>query len=191
MIISEMQYLRSSIGAREYIFNIVLPVMQEIGMLVAKGKYSITQEHIISTIIRDQLSKISLPNVDQSFGRMTIATPEGNLHELSIIIADILCRAKRISTCYLGAAHPANSLAEALNALKSETLIMGVVSSDQWNYEKKIIPYLKELDKGLNTKIKVILGGGWEINFPQFKNIRSVIIMNSLEDFDKMISKEI
>jgi DNA-binding transcriptional MerR regulator len=187
MVVSELQYLRSSVGVKEFIFQIVLPVMQEIGMLVAKGKYSITQEHIISTIIRDQLSKINLPNSDQRFGRIAIATPEGNLHELAILIADTLCRANRISTCYLGAAHPANSLAEAVSALKSDTLIMGVVSSDHWDYKKNIIPYLKELDIRLKTKIQVVLGGGYELDFPKFKNIEKVIVMKNFEEFDKML----
>jgi methanogenic corrinoid protein MtbC1 len=104
------------------------------------------------------------------------------------LIADILCRVNRISTCYLGASHPAHSLAEAINALKSETLVMGVLSSDQWDYKKNIIQYLKNLDNDLNTKIKVILGGGFEIDFPQFKNIEKVITMKNFEDFDALLT---
>lgn len=187
MVASEMQFLRMSTGAKEFIFKIVLPVMQEIGMMVAKGKYSVTQEHIVSTIIRDQLSKINLPNTSQDFGRFALATPDGNLHELAILIADIICRANRVSTSYLGASHPANCLGEAVSALKCQTVIMGVVSSDQWDYEKNMIPYLQALDKHLTSKIRVILGGGWEIDFPKFKNIEQVVVVKSFEDFDKIL----
>lgn len=187
MVASEMQFLRMSTGAKEFIFKIVLPVMQEIGMMVAKGKYSVTQEHIVSTIIRDQLSKINLPNTSQDFGRFALATPDGNLHELAILIADIICRANRVSTSYLGASHPANCLGEAVSALKCQTVIMGVVSSDQWDYEKNMIPYLQALDKHLTSKVRVILGGGWEIDFPKFKNIEQVVVVKSFEDFDKIL----
>lgn len=187
LVVSEMQYLRMSIGAKDFIFKIVLPVMQEVGVMVAKGKYSISQEHIVSTIVRDQLSKINLPNAGQDFARFALATPEGNQHELSILIADIICRANRVSTIYLGAAHPAQCLAEAINALKCKTIVMGVLTSDQWDYEKNIIPYLTSLDNSLKEKVKVILGGGWEVDFPAFKKIEKVVIMESFEEFDEML----
>jgi len=188
LVVSEMQYLRMSIGAKEFIFEIVLPVMHEIEKMVAKEKYSVTQEHIISTIVRYQLSQINLTNVGHNNDRFALATPEGNVHELPILIANIICHVNRISTCYLGAAHPAACLSEAVYALKCKTVVMGVTSSDQWDYEKNIVPYLESMDKYLKNKIKVILGGGWEVNFPDFMNIENVKVVKRFEDFDKMLA---
>ena len=130
-VASEMQHLRMIVGAKEFIFEIVLPVMHEIERMVIKKKYSVTQEHIISTIVRFQLGQINLTNVGPNIDRFALATPEGNMHELSILIADIICHVNRISTCYLGAAHPAVCLSEAVNALKCKTVVMGVTSSAQ------------------------------------------------------------
>lgn len=186
-VANELQHARISTGAREYILDLVLPVIREIGIYVSKGKYSITQEHIISTIIRDQLSQIYLPNLGDDDFNIALATPEGNLHEFSILIADILCRANRFNTRYLGATHPALCLAEALNVLKSKTLILGVVSSDQWDYTKNIIPYLKQMDKTLQSEITIILGGGYKMDFPKFKKIKEIMILKSFEDFDKYL----
>jgi len=190
-VANELQHARLSMGAREFILDLVLPIIREIGLLVAKGKYSITQEHIISTIIRDQISQIFLPNLGSDKKQVALATPEGNLHEFSILIADILCRSHRITTRYLGATHPAQCLGEALNALKTPVLILGVISSDQWNYEKNIIPYLKKIDQILNYKILVILGGAYPINFPDFEKIQQVEIMKSFEDFDKYLEENV
>ena len=187
LLTSEMQHLRTSIGAKEFIFEIILPVMHEIERMVAKDKFSVTQEHIISTIVRYHLSQINLANVDPNVDRFALATPEGNLHELPILIANIICHVNRISTCYLGAAHPAACLTEAVNVLKCKTVVMGVTSSDQWDYEKNIVPYLESMDKYLKNKIKVILGGGWEVNFPDFMNIENVKVVKRFEDFDKML----
>lgn len=187
LVADELQHLRLTVGAKSFVLNVVLPLMREIGMLVADGKYSVTQEHIISTIIRDQLSQIYLPNLGAKNTEITLATPEGNLHELSIIIADILCRANRVSTRYLGAAHPADCLAEAMNALKSPVLVLGTVSSDQWNYHDRIIPYLEKIDRILKHDIKVILGGGLKKEFPEFKHITQVEIADSFEEFDKYL----
>lgn len=190
-VVDEIQHLRMSVGAKDFIFNIVLPTMREIGMLVAKGKYSVTQEHIISTIIRDQLSQIFLPNLGNKNNEVALATPEGNLHELSIIIADILCRANRVPTRYLGAAHPALCLGEALSAMKCPNLILGAVTSDQWVYEDKIIPYVKKLDGLIKHQMTVILGGGHELDFPKFKNIKKIMIMQSFDDFEAYLGEKI
>lgn len=185
---SELQYLRMNHGAKDFVFHVTLPILRDIGLMVAKGKYSITQEHIVSTVIREQLSMLNLPDVTRSQNKIALATPEGNLHELSVIIADILCRANRVSTSYLGAAHPAFSLCEGVNAMGCSTIVLGVVSSDHWDYEKNIIPYLQEVDHHLNRKVNVILGGGWEIKFPKFKNILNVEVMSNFEQFDDLMA---
>ena len=187
MVASGMQHLRLSIGIKEFIFKIVLPVMQEIEKLYLKGMYSVTQEHIISTIVGDQLHQINLTNEGPNHDRFALATPEGNVHELPILIAEIICHVNRFSTNYLGASHPAQCLSEAVNALKCKIIVMGVISSDQWNYEKKIIPYLRSMDKYLKNKVIVMLGGGSEVDFPEFKNIENVKVVKSFEDFDKML----
>ena len=187
MVASGMQHLRLSLGVKEFIFKIVLPVIHEIEKLALKGIYSVTQEHIISTIVRDQLGQINLANEGPNHDRFALATPEGNLHELPIMIAEIICNANRFSTNYLGASHPAECLSEAVNALKCKTIVMGVISSAQWNYEKNIVPYLESMDKYLKNKVIVILGGGSEVDFPEFKNIENVKVVKSFEDFDKML----
>ena len=188
-ISSEMLRLRLSIGAKEFIFKVLIPIIQAVGRMYLDGKYSVTQEHIISTIIRYQLSQINLPDSDNSTDSIIIATPEGNLHELPILIADILCQLNRISTYYLGASHPAVCLSEAVNELKSKTIVLGVVSSDKWDYEKNITSFLKLMDKNLTHKLKVILGGGWRLNFPEFNNIEDILLVNGFEDFDYVLTK--
>ena len=189
LVVSGMQHLRLSMGVKEFIFKIVLPVMHEIEKLSLKGTYSITQEHIISTIVRDQLNQINLANEGPNTKRFALATPDGNLHELPIMIAEIICHANRVSTNYLGASHPAECLGEAVNAIKCKTIVMGVISSAQWNYEKNIVKYLESIDKCLRNKVEIILGGGYKIDLPNFKNIENIKFVSSFEDFDKMLKE--
>ena len=187
LVASGLQHLRLSIGVKEFIFKIVLPVMHEIEKLALKGVYSISQEHIITTIVSDQLHQINLANEGPNCNRFALATPVGNLHDLPIMIAEIICHANRVSTNYLGASHPADCLGEAVNALKCKTIVMGVISSVQWNYEKDIVKYLQSIDKYLNNTVEIILGGGYKIDFPDFENIGNIKFISSFEDFDKML----
>jgi len=184
---SVMQHLRLSIGVKEFIFKIVLPVIHEIEKLSFKGMYSVTQEHIISTIVRDQLHQINLANEGPNSDRFALVTPEGNLHELPILIAEIICHANRIPTNYFGASHPAECLSEAVNAIKCKTIVMGAISSVQWNYEENIVKYLEKVDEHLRINVEIMLGGGFKVDLPDFKNIEDVKFVSSFEDFDKML----
>lgn len=184
----ELQHIRQSVATKDFILNTILPMMRVIGVKVEQGKYTVTQEHIMSTIVRDQLSQIDLPNLDIKTTEIAIATPEGNLHELAITIANILCRTHKFSTRYLGAAHPAECLAEAINILKTPVLVLGAVTSDSWNYSERIVPYLKQIDKHLTTEIEVLLGGGTQIKLPKFKNIKEVKIMPTFQIFDDYLT---
>jgi DNA-binding transcriptional MerR regulator len=187
LVASVMQHLRLSIGVKEFIFKIVLPVMHEIEKLSFKGMYSVTQEHIISTIVRDQLHQINLANEGPNSDRFALVTPEGNLHELPILIAEIICHANRIPTNYFGASHPAECLSEAVNAIKCNTIVMGAISSAQWNYEKNIVKYLEKVDEHLRINVEIILGGGLKVDLPDFKHIEDVKFVSSFEDLDKML----
>jgi DNA-binding transcriptional MerR regulator len=187
LVASVMQHLRLSIGVKEFIFKIVLPVIHEIEKLSFKGMYSVTQEHIISTIVRDQLHQINLANEGPNSDRFALVTPEGNLHELPILIAEIICHANRIPTNYFGASHPAECLSEAVNAIKCKTIVMGAISSVQWNYEDNIVKYLEKVDEHLRINVEIILGGGFKVDLPDFKNIEDVKFVSSFEDFDKML----
>ena len=117
-----------------------------------------------------------------------MATPEGNIHELPILIADIICHVNGVSTCYLGASHPAVCLSEAVNVLKCKTVVLGVNSTDRWDFEKNIVAYLKSMDKYLKNKVIIILGGGIEVNLPDFKFIENVRVIRRFEEFDIMLT---
>ncbi len=188
-VANELQQLRLTLGARDFIFSIVLPTMREIGILTMKGKYTVTQEHIISTIIRDQLSQLYLPNIGDKRQQFALATPDGNLHELAIIIADILCRINRVPTRYLGAAHPAECLGEAMNALGCPNLILGVISSDQWDYKRDMVSYLAKLDSKLTEEISIVLGAGSRIDMPSFKHIKKIHFIETFEDLDDFLRR--
>jgi hypothetical protein len=39
----------------------------------------------------------------------------------------------------------------------------------------------------LSNKVEIILGGGYKIDFPDFKNIGNIQLISNIEDFDKML----
>lgn len=188
-VIYEFQHLRSTMSAREFIFDVALPALREVDAFGAKGKYSISQEHIVSTIIRDQLGQLNIPPIQSDGKQVMIATPDGNIHELAIIFANMICKINRVATHYLGTSHPADSIAEVINVLKPKYLVLGVASYDEWDFESQIKQFLEEVNQHLKHSVQVILGGGWKVEIPSFENIKSVEFIPSLEEFEKRMQK--
>lgn len=187
-LITEFNHQRLTNGTKDFIFNIILPIMRQAGRRVVRRELSITQEHILSSLIRDQFAQIDLPVINKKKApEIGITTPDGNTHELGILIADLICRSDRKPTRYFGAGNPARPLGEAINALKISKLILGVLTSEKWDYSKMMIPYLEELDRKLDHSIDVILGGGTQLAFPDFKNIKKITIASSFEELDAIV----
>ena len=194
--VKEIYRLRTLLGVKEFIFEVTIPLLREVGECVVKGELSITHEHIVSTIIRGQLNELKSPidmfvKSKESFHSYALATPEGNFHELSILIADLICGLNSRKRTYLGAAHPADSLAMAVKALKCDRIVLGAVHSEIWDYGERMIPYLTCIDKHLEHGVEVIIGGGWDLNFPKFKKIKKVHYFESFEAFDRKLSQSI
>jgi MerR family transcriptional regulator, light-induced transcriptional regulator len=195
-LVSELNRLRTLKSVKEFIFDLCLPLLRRVGADVAIKKLTVTQEHILSTILRGQLNDLkthinSFIHGQNSFHHYALATPESNIHELSIILADIVCGINGKKTTFLGASHPAESLAQALCALKCDRLILGTISSAAWEYEKEMIPYLKRIDRHLEYSIEIIIGGGTPLEFPKFKNISKVHYLDSFESLDKKFMQSI
>ena len=79
----------------------------------------------------------------------------------------------------------------AVKALKCDRIVLGAVHSEIWDYGERMIPYLTCIDKHLEHGVEVIIGGGWDLNFPKFKKIKKVHYFESFEAFDRKLSQSI
>lgn len=188
-IIYELNMARVNLSINEYIMLFILPLITKVGDLVALKKLTISQEHLVSSLIKDQLSQIQIPFLPNSKNQMVFATPEGNIHELSIQIAALIARSNQVRSVFLGAAHPAACLAAAMNHLESKELVLGAISSNQWDFKKEIIPYLNNLDKSLEKKIVIYIGGADKIKLPKYKSIKEIIFLKSYNEFNLLTRK--
>ncbi len=195
-LVTEFNRLRTLMSVKDFIFDLCIPMIRKVGEKVVSKEFSVTQEHIVSSLIRGQMSEMKSPidlfvKSKGSFHRYALATPEGNYHELSIIIADLICGINRRKTSYLGSCHPAESLALAVSALHCDRIVLGTVDSPSWEYAKEMIPYLKKIDDTLTTEVEVIIGGGWDLDFPEFKMIKKVHFLESFEAFDRKLMQSV
>jgi hypothetical protein len=155
-----------------------------------QGKFSITQEHAISALSRDLLSQMPLTPPRLHTPKLVLATPEGNLHELGLLMANVYCRHFRIQSHYFGMNLPAQPLAQAIDSIEAEYLILGSTFSDKWQ-ERDLINYLQKLDVFLNRKIKVYLSGLHKKIEPLLLINIEIDYMNSFDDLKKWLSEKV
>ncbi len=100
-------------GFEYYMLEVIYPFMRSPGTLWLSGSVGPAQEHFISHLIRQKLisaidqQDLSLkPNAK----RVLLYLPEGELHEIGLLFANYVFRARKHSVVYLGQSLPYDEL---------------------------------------------------------------------------------
>lgn len=186
IISHEFEKARALVTPRDLCLNILIPLFQQIGAKTAKGELSIAQEHTLSAICLWHVGQM----ISQHYQRtpitddvMIITTPEGEFHKIGIMGAALLCVHYSIKFFYLGASLPANSLAEATNALKPTAIILGATRNDLYN-GTTVEAYLHQFRSQLTVPVNILIGGGAKVKSGyDADKITHFATLNALDDF--------
>lgn len=141
-------------GFESYMLHVIYPFMRRLGTLWLSGSVGPAQEHFISHLIRQKLIA-SIDAQDLSLKpdakKFLLYLPEGELHEIGLLFANYVFRARKHSVVYLGQSLPYEELLLA-NEIHQPDYIFSVFTSEP-NVEE-IDAYLEQMAKDLpNTQI--------------------------------------
>ena len=173
IISHELHKLKITMSTRDLSFNILIPLLQEIGFRVNNNTLTIAQEHAISSIIRFHIGQFVYQNYERKRKKgqiATLATPEGEYHEFGILLASLLCIHHGLSFYYLGPNMPANGFVEASRSLGSTILILGTTKSNQFSRTESLDNYIDSLVRNMDNDQMLLLGG--DGNFTLSKYIK-------------------
>jgi len=190
----QLDWAALSLGCREFILEVVAPLMKEVGGLVLKKKMSISQEHALSSILRSHFSETLkvLQNHQTSIATkcsssLLLTTPEGDQHEFGILLGAALCANMGVPAFYLGPSMPAKDIAESVRRLKSSVVVLGNLPTVDPQRQQQLKEFFQELDKQLPPKVEIWIGGE---TLPVSENVspnRKFLFLSSLRDFESMI----
>lgn len=158
----ELDKAKKLLGPRDFVFEMILPLFREIGTRVYSGKLSIAQEHTLSAIVQFHMGQmIAQHYTRQQFrpGLVLLAAPEGELHEIGLLAACMLCVEYRIKFIFLGKDLPADSLTEAINHMTPNLVLLGVTNGHELSPHLTLQDYLKTLKSQISSEIEVVVGG--------------------------------
>jgi DNA-binding transcriptional MerR regulator len=192
IISHELDKAKKLLGPRDFVFEMILPLFREIGIRVYSNKLSIGQEHTLSAIVQFHMGQmIAIHYTRQQFrpGLIILAAPEGELHEIGLLAAALLCVEYGVKFIFLGKDLPVESLIETIQQMEPSYVLLGVTKGQQLTPEQTLGHYLTKLKAGIGPKIQVSVGGNVEAQAqPELKRL-GVTYLPTLELLDKQFKE--
>ncbi|HET8758412.1 MAG TPA: B12-binding domain-containing protein, partial [Solirubrobacteraceae bacterium] len=119
---------RSTIDA--LLADVVIPFLHELGEGWERGEVSIAQEHFASNLLRGRLLGLARGWGRGTGPRALLACPEGERHDLGLIVFGLALRERGWRIDYLGSDTPLASIAEAAEAIAPDLLVLSSVAPE-------------------------------------------------------------
>ena len=190
IIAHELNKAKEILSPRALCLEIIVPLFQEIGTRVFQGKLTIAQEHTISALFRFYMGQMIGQHYKNNIQRddlILITTPEGDLHEIGILCASLIFVHHGVKFIYLGTNLPAESLAEAANALNPKAILIGSIRSDlKDNFTLE--DYLSQLKSNLTSQTELWIGGNSKNSLKKDLEKKNIQFFSSLELLDQYMT---
>ncbi len=145
-------------GFENTMINIIYPFLSRIGTLWITGSIGPAQEHFITNLIRQKIivaidGQIIKPNADSK--KYILYTPEGEYHEIPLLFANFILRARNNTVVYLGQSMPFSELQFICQLHKPDCLFTVITSTPG---QDEIQQYVNKLGNSF-PDVKILLTG--------------------------------
>lgn len=183
-----------SLSCREFVYEIAVPLMREVGELVLSEKMSISQEHTLSSLLRTYFSRALevLQSHQKALGNpktqsVILTTPEGDQHEFGILLSAALCAHFGVPAYYLGPSTPAQEIVETVHRLKNAVVVLGNLPHEDAEKKKHLEQFFQHLDRELPPEVEVWVGGGEPPHWEFSKKGSRFLFLKSLAFFEEKL----
>lgn len=178
---------RNKLDPREFILNFLLNLIFETNHLVEAQQFSIAQEHILSSMIKESLFFIrttaAAPNHKNT--RIVFAAPEGDLHEIGLLVAATLASLSRIPSIYVGANTPKINICDVCLRFKATHLVLSSTVSKGEGAKEDLMSFINYVDRHLPPDMTIWIGGRHSMTH-SLKLARPFKIITSLHEQSEM-----
>lgn len=172
-------------GFEATMINIIYPFMSRIGMLWVTGSVGPAQEHFITSLIRQKVIVAIDGQINkqrQNGKTYLLFLPEGEMHEMSLLFANYIIRARNNKVVYLGQNLPFSELVFAYNLHKPDYLFTAITSVPS-NHE--VQPYVNRLVASF-PKAQLLLTG-YQVIGQDISTSENTTIINQIEDLIRLL----
>lgn len=113
-------------GFEDTMLKVIIPFLEKVGVLWATGEVNVAQEHFISNLIRRKLM-VAIdgldPVVNTDAKKFILFLPEGELHEIGLLLAQYMIKRRGHKVIYLGQSVPMEDLTKVHEVYKADVLL--------------------------------------------------------------------
>lgn len=172
-----------SMGLRDAYAKVIYPMLDRIGMLWASENIIPASEHFISNLIRQKIFSAidALPPAKKTAG-WVLLLPQGEYHELGLLVANYLLRQAGYPVVYLGPDVPLMSLQDVSSKVRPSNLLTFIVHREDAEVLAEI---LKGFESAFKGNIYVACSAG---EAEKLKTGKRVKLINSISDLERSFS---
>lgn len=174
------------IGFERTMMNVINPFLSKIGIMWLTDSINPAQEHFITNLIRQKLMVAidgQYPTVDDNASKYMLFLPDGELHELNLLFASYLIKARQNKVIYLGQSMPLNDLQMAYEVYQPDYLLTVLTSRPK---DMSALEYLENLAEQFPGSEILVSGGqviGQDLTLPE--NVSPITSLNHLIRFSE------
>ena len=165
--------------------NILLPALNRIGYLWLTNDILPSQEHFISELIKQKLySRIDNSNNNKNIDKEVwlLFLPEGEHHEIGLLVANLMLNENDKFVIYLGQSVPLDSLNILKDYYTINRILFFAVGNSTINKLNDIVSYL---DKSFSGVEIIAVTRENKISLEGFKNVK---IISTIDDFNAILN---
>lgn len=180
------------IGFERTMMNVINPFLSKIGIMWLTDSINPAQEHFITNLIRQKLMVAidgQYPSISEDAKKYMLFLPDGELHELNLLFASYLIKARQNKVIYLGQTMPMNDLLMAHEVYKPDYLLTVLTSRPA---DMSALEYLNKLSEKF-PETEILVSGsqviGQDLALPD--NMTAILNLNHLIDFAEQSASKV
>lgn len=172
-------------GFENTMIHIIYPFLSRIGTLWVTGSVGPAQEHFITNLIRQKIivaidGQVSKQRPDGK--KYMLFLPEGELHEISLLFANYIIRARYNKVVYLGQSLPFNELVFAYNLHRPDYIFSALTSVPS---NSDVQPFVNKLMRTFPESH--ILLTGYQVVGQDIQTDDNATIINNIDDLIRLV----
>lgn len=154
---SQLERARRDRSLRDFLQDIVAPLLDRVGLAWADGSLGIHHEHLLTEVLEDLLRRmrLELPAIPPR-GSVLLATLPGERHRLGLLMVALLYAAAGVRAELLGIDVPVASIAHAARSLKVDRVAVSLSIQSAGEPTRRL---LMDLQERLPAGCRLVIGG--------------------------------
>ncbi len=154
---ARLEEARRNRALRDFLQDIVAPLLDRVGMAWADGTLDIHHEHLLTEVLEDLLRRMRMELPPQPHrGSVLLTTLPGERHRLGLLMVALLYAAGGVRVELLGTDVPVASIAHAARALKVDRVAVSLSIQSAGETTRRL---LMDLQERLPDGCRLIIGG--------------------------------